>query len=283
MPGKYIILMTGFILFSCSTKDVKVKHTQRIISLAPNITEILYALELQDQVVGVSEYCTYPPEVKQKENVGALFNPNLEKIAALKPDLILATKSNSRLTEKLADKNVKVVLLPEMTINDIFISIDSIGVITAKKEQAGKLISSIKDSLELYKSMNTEKPSAILVLGRDENSTRNIGLSGPGSFINELWEYVGGVNAFPDMPGSYTQVSREDLLVRDPQIIIEFKTLEKWNNSLFKSNKDEWKDLDISAVKKGNIFVINGVTNLVPGPRIYLLAKKYANILRLYP
>lgn len=280
---KLSVILFLLLLLSCYTKEKNKASRQRIISLAPNITEILYALDLGEQLVGVSEFCTFPPEAKEKENIGALFNPNMEKIITLKPDLILATESNTRLHEKLADKNIKVVLLPERTVADVFTSIDSIAALTGKKAQAKKLISAIKDSLAVYKEeAGNQKPLAILVLGRDENSTRNIGISGPGAFINELWEFAGGLNAFPDMPGSYTQVNREDLLVRNPQVIIEFKTTGKWDFNRQETNKSEWQDLEISAVKNGNIFIISGVTNLVPGVRIYLLAKEYRNILKMY-
>lgn len=283
MFKKTVLILLTFAIVSCSTKEKETLQSKRIISLAPNITEILFALNLGERVIGVTEYCTYPAEALSKQNVGALFNPNLEKIAALKPDLIFATESNIQLNAKLDNKRIKVVLLPERTVEDVYLAIDSIGVLTGKKQQAGTLIASIKDSLALYKgAATTQKPSAILVLGRDENSTRNIGISGPGAFINELWEFAGGVNAFPDMPGSFTQVNREDLLFRDPQIIIEFKNSETRADSSEKQLKNEWLDLNISAVKNGNIFVISGVSYLVPGPRIYLLLKEYEKILRLY-
>ena len=102
------------------------------------------------------------------------------------------------------------------------------------------------------------------------------------AFINELWEYVGGVNAFPDMPGSFSQVNREDLLNRNPNIIIEFKSVNDGNIPDLETVKKEWKNLNIDAVRKGNIYLINSVEYLIPGPRIYLLAKEYFKILKDY-
>jgi iron complex transport system substrate-binding protein len=271
------------LLNSCLKQEQEADTEHRIVSVAPAITEIVYALQLEDQLLAVSDYCYFPPRVKQKEKIGGLFNPNLEKITALQPTLILATKSNRQLGEKFTDRNIKVVLLPENTVEDIFISIDSIGTLTGKKEIAENLISAIKDSLLTYTNTNNyPKPTAILVLGREQGSTRNIGISGPGAFINELWELCGGLNAFPDMPGSYSQINREDILARDPRIIIEIKSSEVWDEKQQQKNLNEWKDLEISAVKNGNIFVIADVNMLVPGPRIYLLAKRYAQILKNY-
>lgn len=280
-----LILIALFSLLSCknSNDGHGNKKIERIVSLAPNITEILYALKLDDKVVAVSDYCTYPPQVRQKERVGGLFNPNLEKIAVLKPDLILATTSSQQLREKVSDMKIKVVLLPEKTINDIYFSIDSIAVLNGVQNRAKGLISAIKDSLAFYQVRNTpSSPTAILVLGRDAGTTNNIGISGPGTFITELWQNSGGRNAFPDMPGSFAQVNREDLLERNPNIIIEFKTGDRWDSLRTQRNKKEWQNLDIDAVKKGNIYVINGISYLIPGPRIFLLAKAFHQIIMNY-
>ena len=115
---KTYILLIGVvsILFACIGKAEKSTETRRIISLAPNITEILFSLGMQDQLVGVSDYCKYPIEAMEKENIGGLFNPNLEKITALNADLILATESYQSLIEKLGEDRFKIVLLPEKTI-----------------------------------------------------------------------------------------------------------------------------------------------------------------------
>ena len=281
---KIIFCCFLFLLFlSCTSGQQKSSKEQRIISLAPSITEILYALQLDEKVVGVTEYCTFPPEVKKKEVVGGLLNPNLEKIASLRPTLILATRSNAQLKTKVRDPNIKIVLLPENSVEDLYFSIDSIAVLNGVQKRAESLISAIQDSLQKYRLNRAgSRPEAILVLGRDPGTTSNIGLSGPGAFINELWEACGGRNAFADMPGSFSQVNREDVLSRNPNIIIEFKTLPNWNSSMLTGLKKEWQDLQIDAVKKGNIYVLNGINFLVPGPRIYLLAREYYKILQKY-
>jgi iron complex transport system substrate-binding protein len=280
---KNIYLVLLLLFFYCSAEKQQANKEIRIVSLAPNITEIIYALKLEDRLVAVSDYCTYPPQVIKKEKVGGLFNPNLEKITSLKPTLVLATKSNQQLKEKISRPGIKVVLLPEKSVSDLYFSIDSIAILNGVQNRAKALISSIQDSLKKYTVKDTQnRPTAILVLGRDPGTTNNIGLCGPGAFINELWQDCGGLNAFPDMPGSFSQVNREDVLQRNPNIIIEFKTSKGWTDDKLQENKREWHDLQIDAVKNGNIFVVQGVGFLVPGPRIYLLAKEYFNILGIY-
>jgi len=278
-----IIIIAVSLTLSCSQNHHDSKVPLRIISMAPNITEILFSLGLQGRVVGVSDFCTFPKEAMEIESIGGLFNPNLEKITALKPDLILATMSYKSLSDKLGKDRFNIVLLPEKTVGDIYVTIDSIGVITNRYERAKSLVSQLKDSLDFYKTKATQnQPNAILVLGRDVGTTRNIGISGPGAFINELWEITGGKNAFPDMAASYTQINREDLLTVDPDIIIEFKPNKNWSLEQDESNILEWKSIQLSAVKNNHIFVIPGNDFLIPGPRMYLLAKEYSKIIQKY-
>lgn len=278
-----IILFVAFLLLfgaGCDSVAKKVKTEKRIISLSPNITEILYALEAQDELVAVTDYCQFPKQVKQKQKIGGLFNPDLEKITALRPDLILATEAFKGQLKKFRDDRFNIVLLPEKTTYDIYVAIDSIGTLVGKEKKAQNLITALKDSMRVYQNKRVNfNPEAILVLGKEEGSSRNIGISGPGAFINEIWEWCGGKNSFPDLPSSYGQVSREEVLVRNPDIIIEFKYNK--NNSIeeLEKSKNDWKDLKISAVGKNHIYHIVGPEYIIPGPRMYLLAKKYQQII----
>lgn len=276
-------ILIVILLFSCSDNQKAEHARQRIISLAPNITEVLFALDLGEQVVAVSDFCNYPPQAKNKESIGGLLNPNLEKITALRPDLLIATESYRTLADKLGNKDFLIVLLPEKTVNDVYVTIDSLGTLFQREKKADSLITAIKDSLNFYRVKDTTAtPSAMLVLGRSENTTRNISISSTGAFINELWEYCGGRNAFADIGSSFATLNREDLLKRDPQLIIEFKSSKNWSLEQDEANKKEWQDLNISAVKKGQIYVINGNDFLIPGPRMFRLAKKYNRIIKQY-
>jgi cobalamin transport system substrate-binding protein len=280
-----VLFLLGAILLvpSCKNKPAEKVEVKRIISLAPNITEILFSLGVQDKIVGVSDYCTFPEEAALKESVGGLFNPSLEKITALKPDLILATNSYQNLEDKLGKGRFNIVLFPEKTVNDIYVTIDSIGTLTNTQDRAQELIRSIRDSLTFYKANTADKrPAAILVLGRDPGTTRNIGISGPGAFVNELWEWSGGRNAFPNLQTSFAQINREDLLTTNPEIVIEFKPNKNFSLGQENRNREEWADLQISAVENKNIFIIPGNQYLIPGPRMYLLAKEYSKILQRF-
>jgi ABC-type Fe3+-hydroxamate transport system substrate-binding protein len=152
-----------------------------------------------------------------------------------------------------------------------------------REKIADSLIRAIKDSLNFYQSDDTAFAApAILVLGRSENNTRNISISSTGAFINELWEFCGGRNAFADLGSSFATLNREDLIKRNPQLVVEFKSNKNQTLEMEEANKKEWHDLNIAAVKNDQIYVITGNEFLIPGPRMYMLAKKYHNILKRY-
>ncbi|MEJ2544587.1 MAG: helical backbone metal receptor [Calditrichaceae bacterium] len=282
---KYSVYLIGFyLLASCSSYQNKNnQNVQRVISLAPNITEMIYSLDQQSKLIAVTDYCNYPTEAKSKGTIGALLNPNLEKIISLKPDLLIGTSAHSELALKLKSKNLKTILLPNDTVDEILLSIDSIGVLLDCRIQAMHLVQSIRDSIQRYLSdlnSTSEKiPRAMLVLGRDPGTTRNIGVIGSHNYMDSLWALIGGINLYADLDTKFAQISRENIIDRNPDLIIEFKIDSDWNENKNKSNLNEWHDLNlIDAIHHKQIYVIPDESAFIPGPRIYLLAKNYAKI-----
>jgi iron complex transport system substrate-binding protein len=277
-------LIVFCLLIACPSYQSKsTQQVQRVISLAPNITEMIYALNQQSRLVAVTDYCNYPPEAKSKGTIGALLNPNLEKIISLKPELLIGTSAHSELAIKLASKRLKTILLPNDTVDEILMSIDSIGILLDCREQAEQLVQSIKDSIDEYHiytdSLSAKRPRAMLVLGREPGTTRNIGVIGSHNYMDSLWTLMGGINLFGDLNTKFAQVSREIIIQRNPDLIIEFKIEDEWDTEKTKINLEEWQDLHlVKAVNKNQIYVIPHEYAFIPGPRIYLLAKSYANI-----
>ena len=289
MVIKYFICLIGFcLLITCSSYQNKGNQKiQRVISLAPNITEMIYALGQESKLVAVTNYCNYPPEAKSKGTIGALLNPNLEKIITLKPDILIGTSAHSELALKLADKNLRTILLPNDTVNEIFLSIDSIGVLLDCQNQAKQLVHSIKDSIDAYRfdkgSSLKQSPKAMLVLGSEPGTTRNIGVIGSHNYMDSLWVLIGGINLFSDLNIKFAQISRENIIDRNPDLIIEFKIDAEWNAGKDKINIKEWEDLALlRAVEKNQIYAIPDESAFIPGPRIYLLARSYSEIYKQY-
>ncbi len=285
--GLLIFLLIILSLAGCSEQSAgsHKKQIKRVISLSPHITEILYALGQQDKLVAVSDFCAYPPEVQQKERIGGLLNPNLEKILLLHPDALLGTPAHASLKAKFKTQQIPVILLPNDQLKDVFFTIDSIGSLLNCQAQAKKLVQSIKDSLNYYRRLAQQEvrfsPKAALIIGRDVGSVRHLTVAGPHTFLDSLWTLMGGQNIFADLGVRYSQVGQESFLIRKPEVIIEFKFKESWSAQRDSLNRLEWQPLaEIPAVKQGHIFVLTGDYTLIPGPRIYRLARDYLEILK---
>ena len=258
-------------------------NTEKVVSLSPHITEIIYALKQQQKLVAVTDFCTYPAEAQNKTKIGGLINPNLEQIISLKAGLFIGTPAHSELAKKLARQNINCVLLPNDNLQDIFTSIDSIGKLLDCRATADSLNRALSDSILFYtnKAKKLDKhPRTMLAIGRESGSVRKITVSGGSTFISSLWNGAGGENVFSDLPAKYALINREALLAEDPDVIIEFKFKEAWDSNKQRQNLSEWSELaNLKAVKNAQIYVLTGDYTLIPSPRIYLLLKDYYQIL----
>jgi len=284
---KYIWFICLLILFiACKQQPLQQTTAQRIISLSPHVTEIIYALGQQKKLIAVSDFCNYPPQANAKEHIGGLLNPNLEKLLGLKATLFIGTPASYDLATKLEAQHIRTVLLPNDRLNDLFRSIDSIGVLLNCKKEAIRLSQTIHDSLNQYASLSRQlksKPLAVLVIGRDPGSVRKITISGGSTFLSEIWGLIGGQNIFSSLAMKYSQISKEALLDKNPDLIIEFKFKEEWNADRQRQNLNEWEALNrLKAVQQKNLFVLTGDYTLIPGPRIYKLAADYYQIMKKY-
>jgi iron complex transport system substrate-binding protein len=237
------------------------KPPDRIISLAPNLTEILYLLELDEKIIAVSTMCNYPPEVSLKPKVGG-FNPSVEKIISLRPDLILATTAGNRreTIRQLELLEQTVFLTSAENIEDIFQSITKIGSITGKKELA------VLKTKELRKRMNS-------IISRVKRLPRRrilyliwhqpIMTTGGNTFLDNLIWLAGGESISRDIKQNIVQLSREEIIKRDPEIIFLPHLKDKRIAEEFMQN---WKML--TAVQKGMVYQLNEDLVLRPGPRI---------------
>ncbi len=193
---------------------------QRIISLAPNITEILFALGLGDKVVGVTRFCDYPPQAAEKEKVGGMVDPNLERIQALKPDLIIAFRGNPmNLLTKIRNLHFPVFVLDTGTsLEGLFITIEKIGRLTQQENSAERLLRALKKKgLDVEQALSPvdQEPRVFLWL-------RGQGLwtCGRESYLNDLVLKARGINIAGEIPRKWLQLSREQLIHENPDVII---------------------------------------------------------------
>lgn len=247
------------------------KVPERIVSLAPSNTEILFALGLGPKVVGVTKFCDYPPEVPERVQkgdiavIGGFADPSIERIVALDPDLVLASSSlQEEVVRDLGEKGITVIALNPKKVDQILANIRLVGEVTGKLEDAEKLTNEMQRAIDIVRDKIkdvTYRPRVYYEVWYEPVYT-----IGPETWQNQLIERAGGINIFADAKEAYPIVSSEAVIQRDPEIIIvpigymggvkkeDFEKRPGWTA--------------ISAVKNNRIFEID--ENIVnrPGPRI---------------
>ena len=192
---------------------------RRIVSLAPANTEILFALGLGNRVVGVTDFCNYPPEALEKEKVGAFYPPDIEKIVAMAPDLILASDIHRHeLIPALEERGLTVFALGPQTLDDVFESITRVGQITGRERSAANLVSNMQDRIDYVKAQTAQveyRPRVLYVTWHDPLWT-----VGRNTWIDDLIEIAGGANIFSDDIDGGTVVEIESVVFRNPEVII---------------------------------------------------------------
>jgi iron complex transport system substrate-binding protein len=243
------------------------KQEIRIVSLAPSTTEILFALGSGDNIVGLSDFCDYPAEALSKEKVGTFSQPNIEKILSLKPDIVFATGlEQAPVITKLRQLHLKVYASDPSSLKELYASIIEIAVLVGKEEEGKRLVASIKTKVgEIRKGTSKmkmpERPKVFVEIWSDPLMT-----AGKGSLVDELVSASGGINIAGDVDRPYTYFSAEEVVRRDPDIIILTYMGSKTDVTNV-AGRFGWKD--ISAVRNGRVY--NDIEpNLLirPGPRV---------------
>jgi len=252
---------------------------QRIISTAPSVTEILFALGLGDRVAGVTRFCRYPPEALSKPKIGDYINPNLEAIAALKPDLVIIQTNPVRLAERLSALHLRTLEINQDNIAAIYSSIDAIARAADAETQGARLTAELRMKLEAIQARPRAPVRAMFVVGRAPNRLDGLIVAGKGSYISELITLAGGENVFGDAVASYPQVSLEEVLARNPDVIVDFGEMGKAQQS----PADLWLKApaakSIRAVRNHRVYAVDSGIYTVPGPRVAQAAQSLFEIL----
>lgn len=248
-------------------------YPKRIVSLAPNLTEIIFAVDAQDQLVGVTDYCTFPEEALTKQKIGNIINPNLEAIVSLKPDLVFANADgNPKPTvDKLQSYNISVFVFNVNHYSEVLDCIKKIGQITGHSSKSDSIVNDMSNFSKTLAPVKN-KPKIFMILNRNPIITAS-----GGSFLNDLFELAGGQNAVGQMSERYPTINREALIQMNPDVIL---IPEKDIQQLPDSEYGYFKNLTtINAVKNKKIYYINPDLLLKPGPRLMLGLKQLNGIL----
>jgi iron complex transport system substrate-binding protein len=230
---------------------------QRIVSLAPSITEVLFALKAGDRVAGVTSYCDYPPEAREKTTVGDTLKPSVERIVALKADLvIISTASQVEASfQKLEELGIPVYVTNPRSIDGVIASIERLGELTDDREAAHQLSAELRRRITTVENRvaNASRPSVLVILGTEPLIT-----AGAGSFISDLINRAGAKSISAEEQGDYPQYSIETAIARQPEIIL----LQAGGNDLTPQLRQT------PASRSNRVYHIDDDLLLRPGPRI---------------
>ena len=254
---------------------------QRIVSLSPDLTEMLYGVGAFDRIVGVSNYDLYPPEVAKIPHLGDLHNPSLERLTALRPDLVIVNDAQAQfLEDKLKDLGLRVLKTSNRSLEEVYGSMLAIGRATGNESEANKLVVLTRAGLERVAARTSRlpKPRVVLIVDRTPGTLRDLYTATGGSFLAELVTIAGGRIAAPPVKSGYAKLSKEDLLAIDPDIILDFIHGAK---SRFSGNPMEaWQEMpELKAVRNHRVHGVN--EDYVPhaSQRMLLTAELFARLI----
>ena len=275
-------IAVALLLLVAATRAQTGDVPHRIVSLVPSATETLFAIGAGPQVVAVSSYDREPPEVSRLPRVGALIDPDVERILSLRPDLVVAYGSQTDLREQMRRAGIRTWAYVHAGLADVTRTIRELGTVADRADQAETLATSIDRQLAAVRASaaGRPRPQVLLVFGREPLALRNIYASGGTGFLHDLVETAGGTNVFADVPRESVQATTELILARAPDVIIELRAEGLGDEARRTAERGAWSTLaSVPAVRRGRIYFLEGSEFVVPGPRIAEAARKIAAVL----
>jgi iron complex transport system substrate-binding protein len=251
------------------------KPPARIVSLAPSITEMLFSMEAGEQLVGVTDFCDYPPEALKKPKVG-YSNPNLESLVALQPDLVIAPNDFLKpdVIVKLEQLKIPVFILADKNVEGIFVHIQTLGRIVGHSSKADTVAMQLRQQVAVIQRRIQGKVPVRMLYVLNSQPLITVG---PGSFIGQLIQMAGGANVAAKSATPYPRLSMEAVLQEDPEVLV-FPVGKA--EGISESEQQTWRQwLTMTAVKQGRLHQISADWLNRPGPRIARGLEALADIL----
>ncbi len=255
-------------------KSVRVpENVTRAVSLAPNITEMVFAIGAGDRLVGVTTYCNYPVGATAKEKVGDTQTPNIEKIIALKPQVVLISTASQleAFNTTLAEQGIAVYVLDAKSLDGVLENLRQLGQLFGKREAAENLVVSLSGRATAIRQRSghgRHEPLRVFL----QISNEPLFTIGKDSFLTELLEHAGGMSVTKDVPSGYPKLSKETAAALDPDVIFLSDSEDNREpNGVFKNSK---------AVRTGRVYRINADIISRPGPRLVDALEEIASKLR---
>jgi len=257
---------------------------RRIVSTAPSITETVFALGAGDRLVGVTNYCHYPPETAKITKIGTYLEPHTETILALKPDLVISEDSPIHSKDLFSTLGLKVLKVRFETVADIYASIRAIASALGVRPRGEALVTSIESQLNAIRKSVAGRPpvSVMFLVGRTPNALEGMVATGNAPFMNEVIQIAGGRNVFRDGAMRYFRVSQEQIIARNPEVILDMGDMAD-TAGVTEAHKREvvslWNNMPaLQAVARHRVYAIASDIYVVPGPRVVDCARAFARM-----
>lgn len=282
-----LLLLASLLAVSCGGGDpspsaARAGRPARIVSLSPNTTEILYGVGAFDRVVAVSDYCTFPPEVGGLPRVGGWSNPNLEQIAALRPDLVIFSDQQAQfIKDRVEALGVRTLPVPTRSLEDALADIESIGRAVGNEAEAARLLAETRAALEDVRRRAAGLPRrrVLCVVDRAPGTLRDIYTAADGSFIEQLVELAGGESIAPPASAGWGKLQKEAVVALDPEVIIDLM-IHKTGGALAEDTLSVWRELPtLRAVREGRVHPVREETALHPSQFVADTARRFAEII----
>jgi iron complex transport system substrate-binding protein len=256
---------------------------RRVISMAPSLTETMFALGLGERLVGVTRFCTYPPEAAEKTKVGGYFDPNYETILSLNPDLVLLLPAHEEHAARLAELHLQAIIVRQGTVDEILASVRRLGRICEAEAQATELADRLAATVARVERLTTgrPRPGVLLTVGRQAGAgtIADVFVAGPGTFLDELLDLAGGTNVYEGRVLDYPTLSAEGIVDLNPQVIIELIPDMQQRGLDVATVLGDWERLPgLNAARKGRIHVLSDDYAAIPGPRFVSLLDRMARL-----
>lgn len=257
---------------------------RRIVTMAPSVTETVFALGLGDRVVGVSDYCKYPPEALDKPRIGGLLNPNFERIVGLQPDAVLLLESSVQDPSVFRKLRIPVLQANHLSVEGVLTSIERIGSACGVQDRARAIVADIEGRLDRIaeKTAGRRRPRVMVAIDRTlgSGSLQDVYITGQDGHIDRIIELAGGRNAYPDSHARFPVVSQEGILQINPEVIIDLAYGLAGKDADEATLRADWQCLaEVDAVRHDRVYLVADDFATVPGPRFILFVEKVARLL----
>ncbi len=259
---------------------------QRVVCLTPLGTETIYALAAEDKLVGISDFCDYPPETKNMRRVGGAIDTGFETITSLRPDLIIVLGRNAKVAEFCKNKGIKLLRIRMSDMDSLYNDVIRLGDVLGCPGRSRDLCRKMFDELLVIKSAVSQaveadgRPGVFLSLHRKPGSMSGLSTAGDKTCLTDLIEIAGGKNIFHDLEKPYSQISKESLLKRNPDMVIESCPYENISADQKEKLLTEWQQFPtLPAVKNNRIYFTHTDFIMRPGPRVGKIARTLAGMI----